>query len=78
MSSGETSSRSSGHPYGDRRLASLTEKVMVGAGTHKTMHAPSGDGTLCGRDGYRVVDRAVVESHYQPCGDCFHPDEVDG
>ncbi|MFW6382426.1 MAG: hypothetical protein ACOCZD_00115 [Haloferacaceae archaeon] len=54
------------------RLTSRTDKVMIAAGSK--YHAPAGDETLCGRSDYRVVDRAVVESHYDPCRNCFELD----
>ena len=50
-------------------VASLTEEVMIDGGDK--YHAPSAGETLCGRSGYRVVDRCAVESHYQPCLDSF-------
>ena len=50
-------------------LSSPTDEVMIDGGTK--YHAPAGGETLCGRTGYRVVDRCAVESHYEPCLDCF-------
>lgn len=50
-------------------VTSLTEEVMIDGGDK--YHAPGVDETLCGRSGYRVVDRRAVESHYEPCLDCF-------
>jgi len=55
-------------------VASLTEEVMIDGGDK--YHAPGLGETLCGRNGYRVVDRRAVESHYEPCLDCFT--DVDG
>ncbi|RLM62557.1 hypothetical protein [Halorubrum sp. Atlit-26R] len=51
------------------RLSSPTDEVMIDGGSK--YHAPAGDETLCGRTGHRVVDRCAVESHYEPCLDCF-------
>jgi hypothetical protein len=54
------------------KLSALTDEVMINGGSK--YHAPAGDETLCGRDGHRVVERAVIETHYEPCRDCFDED----
>nr|WP_192960662.1 hypothetical protein [Halorubrum litoreum]AKB09806.1 hypothetical protein [Halorubrum litoreum] len=51
------------------KLSALTDEVMINGGSK--YHAPAGDETLCGRSGYRVVERAVIETHYEPCRECF-------
>lgn len=51
------------------QLSALTDEVMVGS--RSKYHAPAGEETLCGRTGYRVVERSVVETHYDPCLNCF-------
>ncbi|MFY4815020.1 hypothetical protein ACOJIV_20345 [Haloarcula sp. AONF1] len=60
-------------PKNDRHefepVASLTEEVMIDGGDK--YHAPGVGETLCGRSGYRIVDRRAVESHYEPCLNCF-------
>lgn len=53
-------------------LSSTTEEVMIQPGSK--YHAPAGDETLCGRTGYRVVDRRAVVTHFDPCRDCFDAD----
>lgn len=57
------------------RLSTLTDKVMVNS--RSKYHAPAGEETLCGRNEYRVVAREAVETHYDPCFDCFDVDEVE-
>ena len=57
-------------------LSSLTEQVMVAP--RSKYHAPAGDETLCGRTGYRVVDRRAVETHFEPCTNCFDEDAIEG
>lgn len=56
-------------------LSSVTERVMVAP--RSKYHAPAGDETLCGRTGYRVVDRRAVETHYDPCTNCFDEDAIE-
>lgn len=53
-------------------LTSVTDKVMIDGGAK--YHAPAEGETLCGRSGYRVVERRVVKTHYSPCQDCFTSD----
>lgn len=53
-------------------LTSLTDSVLVTGGSSMVMHAPTANGTYCGKSGdYRTVERELVVSHYRPCKRCF-------
>jgi hypothetical protein len=56
---------------GSARLASLTEQVGRSTGGGSVYHAPTGDGALCGVAIDIVSERELVESHFEPCSDCF-------
>jgi len=58
-------------------LRSLTREVIV---TKRTMHAPAGEYTACGRTPptSRRVETSIVESHRTPCEDCFDVDHMGG
>jgi hypothetical protein len=52
-------------------LTTATDEVLTASG-RTTMHAPTENGALCGRDGdYRRVERRVVEPNHDFCRNCF-------
>jgi hypothetical protein len=57
---------------GHVRLTALTEEVGRSTGGGSVYHAPTGDGSaLCGVAIDIVSKRELVESHFEPCSDCF-------